>query len=231
MPLCWRISEVKDTLESPDGGPGDNPRGSLEQIDPLPAPPARPGDDAARRRGVALLLALLVGLAGPSGCAPFLANQESESRLIGSYLLRVADTSPESVTGLVTDAVAEELPGTASLPAGYPRLGRVRLAEGSDPGETTERCIPEGPGGHVDCILLGEENEFVRIRYRADPTCAFHHFTVYVLPPWPWTRVNLYTTGRVEIDVIAKPQGGLAEDAFDAVGAALAGLGARAYAP
>ena len=107
----------------------------------------------------------------------------------------------------------------------------MTLVEGGNPGEMSARCVPEGPAGQVDCILLSEENEFVRIRYRADPTCAFHHFTVYVLPPWPWARVNPYTTGRVEIDVIAEPRGGLPDDAFEAVAAALAGLGARAYAP
>jgi len=144
-------------------------------------------------------------------------------RMLGYYVIRVDDTSPEGATKLVTDTIVTELSRFTELAEGYPRLGQVRFAK---PGEEGDQCVPKSLEGYAICILLNERNEFVRIVFRTDPTPALHHYTVYVLSSWPWNRVDPDTTGRVEIDVAAK-----SDFVVEAIGNALISLGVREYSP
>ena len=133
----------------------------------------------------------------------------------------------------VTDAVYHQLQTGGALGEGYPVQGHVVTEPNpSDPGVERMSCAPgtADKAGETRCILLSQEDDFIRVQPITWQSAAFFMYRVYIAPDSLFARVDP-TRDFVAIDVFALNNAALRGPADQAIRSAATALGARPFRP
>lgn len=98
-----------------------------------------------------------------------------------------ADQQGPAALARVRDAVLTTLRSSGSLPAGFPRAGRIVLTPlPAEPGVSRQSCEPGDAGaGNAVCLLLRPDGSFLNLSYRDYPDTQAYLFELYLVQKPP----------------------------------------------
>jgi hypothetical protein len=178
----------------------------------------------ARLAGSLVLLAGLVLVA---------ASCQATTNDANTFLLRSAGPDVVATSDEVTERIFRQLQTTGALPEGYPVRGHVVTEpDPADPGVERMSCAPgtADKPGETRCILLSQEDDFIRVQPITWQSAALFMYRVYIAPDSLFARVDP-TRDFVAIDVFALNNAALWGPADQAIRSAATAIGARPFRP
>jgi hypothetical protein len=148
-----------------------------------------------------------------------------------TFLWRTAAPDVPAAADRVADAVIRQLETSRDLPQGYPLPGHVVTEpDPSEPGVERMSCAPGLPveGGETRCILLSEDDDFIRVQPVTWQCEAFFMYRVYVARRSLFARVDP-AKDFVAVDVFFPGNAALWQVADGAIRGAVSQLGARPF--